>query len=158
MVRPCDHDVLTAAAEALARADISPPKRFWRIYPKQSILIRAPLRPLCLSGSRGVVVGPGTRGLGVLLGGLAVDEVVRVGQRRLGHTAEGRAGGALGVLLVGGDVEGDEEDQVRGENSNSGEGSELLTSTPAHVGQPGEVAGGEVGPRGEVDESYGTVS
>lgn len=104
--------MLTAVAAALARAGISPPKRFWGIHPKKSSLIRTPLRPLCLSGSRSVVVGPGARGLGVLLAGLAVDEVVRVGQRRLGHTAEGRAGGALGVLLVGGDVEGDEENQI----------------------------------------------
>lgn len=82
-----------------------------------------------------------------------MDEVVRVGQRRLGHTTEGLAGGALRVLLVGGDVEEDEEDQVGSKNSNSGEGSKLLASTLTHVGQPWEVGGGEVGPGGEVDKS-----
>lgn len=41
-----------------------------------------------------------------------MDEVVWVGQRSLGHAAEGLAGGALRVLLVGGDVEGDEEHKV----------------------------------------------
>lgn len=127
--------------------------------PQQLPLFGVPFRLLRLSGSRGVVVGPGASGLDVsknniVLVGLAVDKVVRVGQRSLRHAAEGTAGGALGVLLVGCDVKGDEEDQVRGEDSNSGEGSELLASTSAHVGQPGEVGRGEVGPGGEVDESY----
>lgn len=139
-------------------ADISPPKPFSHICSKQLPLIRAPRGPLCLSGPRGGVVGPGASGLGLWLGGLAVDKIVRVGKRRLGHTAEGRAGGALDVLLVCGDVEGNEENQVGSEDRNSRESSELLAGTLAHVRQPGEVAGGEVGPSGEVDKSCDKVS
>lgn len=62
------------------------------------------------------------------------------------------AGGALAVLLVGCDVEGDEEEEVRGDDTHAGEGGEFLACALACVGHPGEVGRGEVGVRGEVDE------
>lgn len=95
-------------------------------------------------GGLGVAVGLGTGGRGDL-------EVLHVDQGLLASVAARTAN--LGGFLVGGDVEGDEEEQVRGDDSNTGESGKLLTSTLAHVWSPGEVDGGEVGVRCEVDES-----
>lgn len=83
----------------------------------------------------------------------------RGGDLEVLHVDEGLLAGVaartadLGSLVVGGDVEGDEKQQVRGDDSNTSESSELLTGALAHVGSPGEVDGGEVGVRGEVDEA-----
>lgn len=78
---------------------------------------------------------------------------MRVGQRSLGHATEALAVAGLALLLVGGDVEGDEEDKVRGEDTNSRESSKLLAGTLASVGHPLEVSRSEVGIGGEVDEA-----
>lgn len=77
-----------------------------------------------------------------------------VGKRSLAHAAKRLASSRLAALLVGGEVEGDEENQVRAENSNTGEGSELLASASTGAGHRGEVSRGEVGVRGEVNEAY----
>lgn len=121
-----------------------------------------PLKDLGLAGARSRAVGLGTSGGGGsvgLAGGGDEGNVVRVGKRSLGHAAQGLAGGRaglLGVLLVGGEVEGDEENQVRAEGDDTREGSELLAGALAGVGEPGPVRGGEVGVRGEVDEAWRT--
>lgn len=56
-------------------------------------------------------------------------------------------------LVVGGDVEGDEEQEVRAEDGHASKGGKLLTGAGAHVGHPGEVAAREVGVRGKVNEA-----
>ena len=78
-------------------------------------------------------------------------EVAHVDERLLASVAAGAA--SLDLLLVGGDVETDEQEEVRGDNGDTSESSEFLTGALAHVGSPGEVGGGEVGVRGEVDET-----
>ena len=66
----------------------------------------------------------------------------------------GSPAAALGNgLLVCGEVETDEEEEVRGDDNHSGDSSELLTSALAQVGHLREVGAREVGPRGEVDEA-----
>lgn len=99
--------------------------------------------------------GNGTRagGLGAGGGGLS-NQVVRVGQRGLRHAAKALAGSRGLVLLVGGEVERDEQNQVRAEDNDTSKGSKLLTSALAGIGHPGEVGRGEVGVRCEVDKSY----
>ena len=62
---------------------------------------------------------------------------------------------ALGLrFLVGRCVEGDEEEEVRGEDADACHGGEFLACAFAAVGHPGPVGGGEVGVGGEVDEAY----
>jgi hypothetical protein len=79
---------------------------------------------------------------------------VRVGKRSLRHAAEAlSAARGLSLLLVGGEVEGDEEDKVRADGDDTRESSKLLTRALASVRHPGEVGRGEVGVRGEVDEA-----
>jgi hypothetical protein len=56
-------------------------------------------------------------------------------------------------LLVRGEVEGEEEEQVRCDDTDTGDGGELLTSTLAHVGNVRPVGAGEVGEGCEVDET-----
>lgn len=65
---------------------------------------------------------------------------------------------SLGSLLVGDKVERDEENQVRGENSHSGEGGKLLASASSVVRGPWEVGAREVGVGCEVDENYEMTS
>lgn len=79
---------------------------------------------------------------------------MRVGQRGLGHASErlARTRG-LPVLLVSGNVEQDEEDEVGAQDTNAGESGKLLSSAFTSVRHVGEVSGGEVGVRGEVDEA-----
>ena len=77
----------------------------------------------------------------------------KIGQRSLAHAAQRLASGLLAVLLVGSEVERDEEDQVRAENGDTREGRKLLTSALASIGHPGEVGGSEVGVGGEVDKA-----
>ena len=90
-------------------------------------------------------------GVAVGRGGGAVD---RVGQRGLAHPTHSLAPTRpLAVLLVGGEVERDEEEEVRAEDHNARDGSKLLASALDGVGQPLPVGRGEVGPRGEVDEA-----
>ena len=61
--------------------------------------------------------------------------------------------GLLSILTVGGDVEGDEEDEVGGDYTHAGESSEFLSRTFSCIRHPLEVSGGEVGVRCEVDEA-----
>jgi hypothetical protein len=111
---------------------------------------------LSLARSGGGTVGPGAGSSGTV--GLALDggglDQVRVGKRSLGHAAKALATARrLALLLVCGEVEGDEEDQVGAEGDDTSKGSELLASALASVGDPGPVGRGEVGVRGEVDEA-----
>lgn len=70
------------------------------------------------------------------------------------NESTGSASAALGLgLLVSGNVESDEQNQVAGQDAHAGERSELLASADAGARQPGEVAGGEVRVGGEVDEA-----
>lgn len=107
-------------------------------------------RHLRLSGSRRAAVDAGASGLSIsvekraLL--LAVEEIVGVGQRSLGHATEALAVVRLALLSVGSNVKRDEEDQVGGQNTHSGKGGKFLAGAPARVGHPGEVGGSEVGP------------
>ena len=114
-------------------------------------LARASDRAVGAAGRGGRAVG--TLGAAVGLGtGRGGDlKVPHVDERFLASVAARTAN--LGVLLVGGNVEGDEQQQVRGDDTNTSERSELLTGALTHVGSPGEVGGGEVGVRGKVDEA-----
>ena len=119
----------------------------------------APAR-LSPAGAGGSTVGLDSCGLGLTVAGsrssaaissLAVDGIR---QRGLAHAADGLAATrALAVLPVGGEVEGDEEEEVRGQDTNTSESGKLLTSAGANVGKPGPVGRGEVGPGGEVDKA-----
>ena len=97
------------------------------------------------TGCLSVTVGASVRG---------TQNRLRIGEGSLRHAANGLAAGrALAVLLVGGEVERDEEEEVGAEDTHAGESSELLTGAPAGIGKPRPVGGGEVGPRSEVDEA-----
>lgn len=102
--------------------------------------------------------GRGRRAVGTLSAAVGVGagrggdlKVPHVDERLLASVAARTAN--LGILLVGGNVEGDEQQQVGGDDTNTSERSELLTSALTHVGSPGEVGGREVGVRGKVDEA-----
>lgn len=104
-------------------------------------------------GSRGRAVGRAR--LAALAAGRGHGgDVVRVGKGSLGHAAQRLARGVLlGTLVVCGEVEGNEEDEVGRESRNAGQGGKLLAGALAGVGQEVEVGRGEVGVRGEVDET-----
>lgn len=117
------------------------------IHPKPSSLDLS----LARTGD-GTVGAASRRSVAVRLGvsvGLAVAVAVAVGGRHLelGHiddslaTSVAAGTSALGSLVVGGDVEGDEQEEVGGDDSNSGESGELFSGTHTHVGCPGEVGG-----------------
>jgi hypothetical protein len=111
-------------------------------------------RHLGLAGSNGAV-GLGASGGGTvgLLDRSSLDQM-RVGKRSLRHASEAlSAGRSLALLLVGGEVEGDEQNEVRADGNDTGESSKLLARALSSVGHPGEVGRGEVGIRGEVDET-----
>ena len=69
------------------------------------------------------------------------------------QSASGTAAAPPDGFLVSGDVEADEQDEVRAQDAHSGESGEFLTGAGTRGGEPGEVAGGEVGVGGEVDET-----
>jgi hypothetical protein len=72
----------------------------------------------------------------------------------LRHASEGLAStGRFSFLLVRGEVEGDEENEVRADNNNTSKGGILLSSTLASVGYPGKICRGEVSVRCKVDEA-----
>lgn len=78
---------------------------------------------------------------------MLVDEVVGIREGSLAHSSQTLASTrGLAVLLVGREVEGDEQHQVRAENDDTGESSELLSGALAGIGNPGPVGGGEVSP------------
>jgi hypothetical protein len=60
--------------------------------------------------------------------------------------------GALSVFLIGRNVEGDEEEEVRADDTDTREGGELLAGAFAMVRHPWKVGRGEVGVRCEIDE------
>lgn len=72
----------------------------------------------------------------------------------MGHATKGlaRAWG-LAVLLVGSEIEGDEEDQVRGERADASKGGVLFASALASIWHPRPVSGGEVSVRCKVDKA-----
>lgn len=57
-------------------------------------------------------------------------------------------------LLVRSEVEGEEEEEVRRDDADTGDRSELLASALAHVGNVGPVGAGEVGVGSEVDKAW----
>lgn len=79
---------------------------------------------------------------------------MRVRQRSLRHATETLAVVGLALFLVGGDVKGDEEDQVRSEDANSRESCKLFACALASVGHPLEVSGSEVGVGSKVYEAF----
>ena len=84
-----------------------------------------------------------------------MSDGVSVGDRGLRHTSDGLARTrGLAVLGIGGEVEGDEEHEVRAKDDKTREGRELLSGALSVVGHPGEVGRGEVGVGRIVDEAY----
>lgn len=87
----------------------------------------------------------------------AIGEGSNIGQLRILHRTQRPCGfaasGAFAIFLVGCEVEGDEEEEVRAENANTGEGSEFLSGAFTRVRHPREVSRGEVRVRCEVNES-----
>ena len=61
---------------------------------------------------------------------------------------------AFSILLVCGEVERDEENQVRTDYAHTSESSEFFTGAVSSVWHPWEVGGGEVSVGGEVNEDY----
>jgi hypothetical protein len=74
------------------------------------------------------------------------------GDKRFSSSVSSRSAG-LDLLAVGREVEGNEEDEVGGEDGHASESSEFLTSADTSVRHRGEVDIGEVGVGGEVDEA-----
>lgn len=133
-------------------------QRFLDVVFQLLLLVREPLRPLRLSGPCGSAVRLRASGLDLsvqdaVVAGHTVHEIMGIGQRSLRHAAERLAVVGLGILLVRGNVEGDEEDQVGRENTDASKGGELLAGTFAMVGHPGEVGGSKVGVGREIDET-----
>ena len=58
-------------------------------------------------------------------------------------------------LLVRGEVEGEEEEEVRRDDADAGDGGEFFAGALAHVWHFGPVGAGEVGVGCEVDEAWG---
>ena len=106
-----------------------------------------------VGGGRAVLLASGQSGLATAESPL---DLLGSGEGLILHLNES-AGSAsatlLDRLLVGGDVESDEEDEVAGQDAHASERSELLAGADTGGRQPGEVAGGEVGIGREVDEA-----
>lgn len=60
---------------------------------------------------------------------------------------------SLAVLLVGCEVEGDEEEEVGADDAHACKGGEFLSGAFACIRHPREVCRGEVGVRRKVDEA-----
>lgn len=112
---------------------------------------------LSTARARGGAVGLSSGGDGLAIGGrggLADEDVMRVRKGGLAHTTDRLATArSLGVLPIGGEVERDEEDEVRAEDANAGDGGELLSSAPASIGEVREIRRRKICVRGEVDEA-----
>ena len=154
------------------KEDHIPEKVIPSIAPPPPPPLRTLLRhPLCLPRPRDRPICRPPRGLGVPVHGrVAVcGHAVRVAHGILGringrdfhlaHVDRGSGGSAaaltasLAGLFVGGEVKGDEKEEVGGEDADAGEGGEFFTGTFPVTGEVGEVGGGKVGVGGEVDES-----
>lgn len=122
--------------------------------PSRLRLPRARDRPVAAGGHWRAIGGLGAA-IGLGTGRRGDLEVSHIDQGLLAGVATRTAN--LGGLLVGGDVEGDEQEQVRGDDGNTSESGELLTGALAHVWSPWEVGGGEVSVGGEVDEACGAL-
>jgi hypothetical protein len=106
-----------------------------------------------VGGGRAVLLASGQSGLATAESPL---DLLGSGEGLILHLDQGAGSAAatlLNGLLVGGDVESDEQNEVAGQNAHAGERSELLTGADAGGGEPGEVAGGEVGVGREVDKA-----
>lgn len=113
---------------------------------------------LARSGGDTVGLSTGRNTLGLAIEGSDLGHQMRIGKGSLAHSSEAlSAAGCLAVALVGGEVERDEEEEVRAENANAGEGCELLTRARAGVGHVGEIGRCKVGVRSKVDEACGLV-
>lgn len=118
---------------------------------------------LRFSGPRsGASIGFATRhsrsvGVGVVVGVRVTRDrghlkVLHIDQRLLAGVSAWA--GALAGSVVGGKVEGNKQNKVRGNDTNSGQRSKFFACTFAVVRDPREVGRGEIGIRGEIDEAY----
>ena len=105
------------------------------------------------AGAGGNTVRLGARGRAVSLTRRSLLHMQGVRKRSLAHAAQGLASSGLLVLLVGGGVERDEEDQVGAQSSDTSKGSKLLAGAATSVGHPGPVCRGEVRVRRKVYEA-----
>ena len=75
------------------------------------------------------------------------------------HQRAGSPAAALGHrLLVRGEVEGEEEEEVRRDDADARNSRKLLAGALAHVGDVWPVSASEVGPRGKVDEAWNLLA
>lgn len=65
-------------------------------------------------------------------------------------------GGPLSILLVSGNVEGDEEQEVGADNAHTSESCKFLPGTFASVWHPIKISRGEIGVRCKIDEDWET--
>ena len=90
---------------------------------------------------------------------LAVGKSCNIGNLGVAERSDSFAAGwSLALFLVGGKVEGDEEEEVRAEYSHSRESCEFLTSTLSCIGHPWPVGGGKVCVRCEVNETWAKLA
>lgn len=125
---------------------------------KKRTSVRASFLSLARTSDR--AVGTTSRGgrAAIRLGGFGSGST-NGGDLRVPHFDQGLATSVatrttrLASLVVGGNVKRDEQHQVGRDDDHTGECSKFLTSALAGVGHAGEVGAGEVGVRGEVDET-----
>lgn len=81
-------------------------------------------------------------------------QFAHIDRRLLAHLAHAPLTSfGAGLLLVSGEIEGDEEEEVGAKDADARERGELFAGAPAGRGEAGEISGGEVGIGGKVDES-----
>lgn len=107
---------------------------------------------LGLSGPSRDAVGLNTGALGLSFGLIRND--VWPWSLSLGHTSEGLPSSRRpSILLVRSEVEQEEENEVRTEDTNSSEGSKFFPRTRTPVGHPRKISGAEISVGCEVDKS-----
>jgi len=94
--------------------------------------------------SRGVAVGQCVSSLAESAPSLANRGDLLI--LHLNQCACGPAASLGNRLRIGSEVEGNEEEKIRAENADTGNGSEFLTCALAHVREPLPVSRGEIGP------------